>query len=100
MDHPAFNSQHVGWTLGPLTCTNRETWSKHFTALSTQHPDEMKTIVSAICIIVLSDLEPSCESEQLRCGMFNDFQDIWADKSLTFYAFQNGAITSQSEVQY
>ena len=81
-----------------MTCSNRDLWSKHFSKLSIEYPDQIKTITSAICLVILTDMEPKNESEQLKFGMFNDCQDIWADKTLSFFAFKNGAISSQSEV--
>ena len=48
-------------------------------------------------MVILSDQEPKTESEQLKLGLFHDHMDVWADKSLTFMAFKNGAISSQSE---
>ena len=58
----------------------------------------MKLINSAICLVILSELTPKNDSELLKATFINDFQDIWADKSLTFVAFKNGSIGSQSEV--
>ena len=86
------------YALGTLTTAHRELWSKHFTKLTAEFLEQLKKISSAICFIILSDLEPQNESEQLKFTMFNDYQDLWADKSLSFLAFKNGAISSQSEV--
>ena len=94
----ALCQKETEFALGTLTTANRELWSKHFARLTAEFPGQIKTISSAICFIILSDLEPQNESEQLKFTMFNDYQDLWADKSLSFVAFKNGAISSQSEV--
>ena len=83
--------------LGSLTGANRTLWSKHYSYLSENYPQEMRSIANAICMVILSDHEPKTESEQLKLGLFHDHMDVWADKSLTFMAFKNGAISSQSE---
>ena len=83
--------------LGSLTGANRTLWSTHYSYLSENYPQEMRSIANAICMVILSDHEPKTESEQLKLGLFHDHTDVWADKSLTFVAFKNGAISSQSE---
>ena len=85
------------FSLGSLTGANRTLWSKHYSFLSENYPQEMRSIANSICMVILSDKEPNTESEQLKLGLFHDHMDVWADKSLTFMAFKNGAISSQSE---
>ena len=86
--------------IGALSANDRNTWSDHFQLLKKENPEAMQTISSAICLIILSDLEPINHSQQLKWTYINDGSDIWADKSLTFVAFNNGAIGSQSDVSF
>jgi hypothetical protein len=85
-------------SIGALSCGDRDTWSQHFQKLSLDNPEGMSLINSAICIIVLTDLMPQDDNQLLKATLVNDGSDIWTDKSLSFVAFQNGLLGSQSEV--
>ena len=91
-------SQEKEQGIGPLSCLDRESWARHYAALQQSNPIEMELLSSAICLVILSDQEPQNHGEQLKSTYFNDGQNVWTDKSLTFVAFKNGAIGSQSEV--
>ena len=86
-------------SFGPLSCMNRTEWSGHYQELKKNNPDFIRKITGAICLVILSDLEPQSSQELLNWTYVNDGSDIWTDKNLTFVAFKNGAIGSQSEVR-
>ena len=90
------DEKHSG--IGALSANDRDTWSQHFQLLKQTNSEAMETISSAICLVVLSDLQPVNHSQQLKWTFINDGSDIWADKSLTFMAFANGTIGSHSDV--
>ena len=86
--------------IGALSANDRNTWSKHFQLLTMENPKSMQIINSAICMVILSDLQPVSHSQQLKMSYINDGSDMWADKSLTFVVFNNGTIGSQSDVRF
>ena len=84
-------------SIGSISCQDRDLWSTHYALLEKANPETMKDINEAICMVILSDFEPENDAEQLKQCLVHDFANVWADKSLTFTAFKNGLITSQSE---
>ena len=85
--------------IGALSANDRNIWSKHFQLLTNENPEAMQIINSAICLVILSDLQPTNHSDQLKYTYINNGSDIWADKSLTFVVFKNGTIGGQSDVK-
>ena len=98
LDKSLKNAIPADENIGILSCADRESWRINFKALEERNPAEMKKLNSAICLVILSDLEPQTYSDQLKWTYINDTTDVWADKSLSFVSFKNGAIGSQSEV--
>lgn len=90
-------NHEAGLGIGPLSSEDRDVWAHHHFQLQKANPKVMHTISSAICLFILSDLEPTNHSDQLKWTLVNDGRDIWADKSLTFVAFNNGIVGSQSD---
>ena len=86
--------------IGALSANDRNTWSKHFQLLTNENPEAMQIISSAICLVILSDLQPVNHSQQLKWSYINDGSDIWADKSLTLVVFKNGTIGGRFDVKH
>ncbi len=87
--------------VGSLTCTNRDTWARcyqHLKKLSPGNASALSDISRAVCVVVLSDMEPKNEDELFYANLIHDGSNIWADKSLNFNAFKNGLVGSQSDV--
>ena len=100
IENQATTETKMNGGIGALSANDRNTWNKHFQVLTNENPEAMQIINSAICLVILSDLEPVNEPEQLKWSYVNDGSDMWADKSLSFVAFNNGTIGSQSDVRY
>lgn len=93
------NSNNETCPIGVLAGgQDRDSWAQNYNLLKQTNPQELQCINSAICMVILSDLQPQNDNELLKWTYLNDGYDLWPDKSLTFVAFKNGAIGSQSEV--